>query len=136
MGRFSSGLALCWVLESRELNAARSAAVELNHLRDGSSSAVYPSVDFLSAMEDLHWSLSLLPAQLGIVAPISVGWLCSTTSCPAWCPWVPGCVAQLSFNPVPCLQTLPIIVFFSCVMSILYYLGVMQWLILKVGPHS
>uniref|UniRef100_A0A8C2SPC2 Sodium/nucleoside cotransporter n=1 Tax=Coturnix japonica TaxID=93934 RepID=A0A8C2SPC2_COTJA len=31
-------------------------------------------------------------------------------------------------------QSLPIIVFFSCVMSILYYLGVMQWLILKVGP--
>ncbi|KAF4804539.1 Sodium/nucleoside cotransporter 2 [Turdus rufiventris] len=28
-------------------------------------------------------------------------------------------------------QALPIIVFFSCVMSILYYLGVMQWLILK-----
>ncbi|NXQ43023.1 S28A2 protein, partial [Catharus fuscescens] len=30
-------------------------------------------------------------------------------------------------------QTLPIIVFFSCVMSILYYLGVMQWLILKIS---
>ncbi|KFV72836.1 Sodium/nucleoside cotransporter 2, partial [Dryobates pubescens] len=30
-------------------------------------------------------------------------------------------------------QTLPIIVFFSCVMSILYYLGVMQWIIVKVG---
>ncbi|NXE39866.1 S28A1 protein, partial [Ptilorrhoa leucosticta] len=29
--------------------------------------------------------------------------------------------------------TLPIIVFFSCVMSILYYLGVMQWLILKIS---
>ncbi|KAF2980435.1 hypothetical protein EK904_011239 [Melospiza melodia maxima] len=28
-------------------------------------------------------------------------------------------------------QSLPIIVFFSCVMSILYYLGVMQWIILK-----
>ncbi|GAB0193882.1 sodium/nucleoside cotransporter 1-like [Grus japonensis] len=33
-------------------------------------------------------------------------------------------------------QTLPIVVFFSCVMSILYYLGVMQWLIVKVGPHT
>ncbi|NXG16737.1 S28A1 protein, partial [Grallaria varia] len=30
-------------------------------------------------------------------------------------------------------QTLPIVVFFSCVMSILYYLGVMQWLILKIS---
>lgn len=55
---------------------------------------------------------------------------------PSLVPMGAGCVAQLCFNPVPCLQTLPIIVFFSCVMSILYYLGVMQWLILKVGPHS
>ncbi|XP_052528572.1 sodium/nucleoside cotransporter 1-like isoform X3 [Tympanuchus pallidicinctus] len=31
------------------------------------------------------------------------------------------------------IQSLPIIVFFSCVMSILYYLGVMQWLILKIS---
>ncbi|NWR85355.1 S28A1 protein, partial [Furnarius figulus] len=30
-------------------------------------------------------------------------------------------------------QTLPIVVFFSCVMSILYYLGIMQWLILKIS---
>ncbi|NXI68598.1 S28A1 protein, partial [Anseranas semipalmata] len=30
-------------------------------------------------------------------------------------------------------QALPIIVFFSCVMSILYYLGFMQWLILKIS---
>ncbi|KAJ6664115.1 hypothetical protein lerEdw1_008330 [Lerista edwardsae] len=30
-------------------------------------------------------------------------------------------------------QTLPIIVFFSCVMSVLYYLGVMQWVILKLS---
>ncbi|XP_063025367.1 sodium/nucleoside cotransporter 1-like [Melospiza melodia melodia] len=30
-------------------------------------------------------------------------------------------------------QSLPIIVFFSCVMSILYYLGVMQWIILKIS---
>ncbi|XP_074091427.1 sodium/nucleoside cotransporter 2-like isoform X2 [Macrotis lagotis] len=30
-------------------------------------------------------------------------------------------------------QVLPIIVFFSCVMSILYYLGLMQWLIMKVS---
>ncbi|KAG8516379.1 Sodium/nucleoside cotransporter 1 [Galemys pyrenaicus] len=31
-------------------------------------------------------------------------------------------------------QVLPIIVFFSCVMSVLYYLGLMQWVILKVSP--
>ncbi|XP_028926515.1 sodium/nucleoside cotransporter 2-like isoform X2 [Ornithorhynchus anatinus] len=30
-------------------------------------------------------------------------------------------------------QALPVIVFFSCVMSILYYVGLMQWLILKVA---
>uniref|UniRef100_F6Z964 Sodium/nucleoside cotransporter n=1 Tax=Monodelphis domestica TaxID=13616 RepID=F6Z964_MONDO len=30
-------------------------------------------------------------------------------------------------------QALPIIVFFSCVMSILYYLGLMQWVIVKVA---
>ncbi|XP_059533997.1 sodium/nucleoside cotransporter 1 isoform X1 [Myotis daubentonii] len=30
-------------------------------------------------------------------------------------------------------QVLPIIVFFSCVMSILYHLGLMQWLILKIA---
>ncbi|XP_065498290.1 sodium/nucleoside cotransporter 1-like [Caloenas nicobarica] len=30
-------------------------------------------------------------------------------------------------------QALPIIVFFSCMMSILYYLGIMQWLILKIS---
>ncbi|XP_066491550.1 sodium/nucleoside cotransporter 2-like [Tiliqua scincoides] len=30
-------------------------------------------------------------------------------------------------------QALPIIVFFSCVMSVLYYLGVMQWVILKLS---
>ncbi|NXG76854.1 S28A2 protein, partial [Baryphthengus martii] len=30
-------------------------------------------------------------------------------------------------------QTLPIVVFFSCVMSILYYLGVMQWIIVKIS---
>ncbi|KYO21461.1 sodium/nucleoside cotransporter 1 [Alligator mississippiensis] len=30
-------------------------------------------------------------------------------------------------------QALPIIVFFSCVMSILYYLGLMQWIILKIS---
>ncbi|XP_044516096.1 sodium/nucleoside cotransporter 1 [Gracilinanus agilis] len=30
-------------------------------------------------------------------------------------------------------QVLPIIIFFSCVMSILYYLGLMQWLILKIS---
>ncbi|XP_078056305.1 sodium/nucleoside cotransporter 1 [Mustelus asterias] len=30
-------------------------------------------------------------------------------------------------------QALPIVVFFSCVMSILYYVGVMQWLIIKIA---
>ncbi|XP_029872110.1 sodium/nucleoside cotransporter 2-like isoform X2 [Aquila chrysaetos chrysaetos] len=30
-------------------------------------------------------------------------------------------------------QALPIVVFFSCVMSILYYLGIMQWLIVKIS---
>ncbi|XP_038606253.1 sodium/nucleoside cotransporter 1-like [Tachyglossus aculeatus] len=30
-------------------------------------------------------------------------------------------------------QALPVIIFFSCLMSILYYLGLMQWLILKVS---
>ncbi|XP_074145637.1 sodium/nucleoside cotransporter 2 isoform X2 [Sminthopsis crassicaudata] len=30
-------------------------------------------------------------------------------------------------------QALPIIVFFSCVMSVLYYLGLMQWLIVKIA---
>ncbi|XP_074151406.1 sodium/nucleoside cotransporter 1 isoform X1 [Sminthopsis crassicaudata] len=30
-------------------------------------------------------------------------------------------------------QVLPIIIFFSCVMSIFYYMGLMQWLILKIS---
>ncbi|XP_010619432.1 sodium/nucleoside cotransporter 1 isoform X8 [Fukomys damarensis] len=30
-------------------------------------------------------------------------------------------------------QVLPIIVFFSCVMSVLYYMGLMQWVILKIA---
>ncbi|XP_075432182.1 sodium/nucleoside cotransporter 1-like isoform X2 [Ascaphus truei] len=30
-------------------------------------------------------------------------------------------------------QALPIVVFFSCVMSVLYYVGLMQWLILKIS---
>ncbi|XP_036591608.1 sodium/nucleoside cotransporter 1 [Trichosurus vulpecula] len=30
-------------------------------------------------------------------------------------------------------QVLPIVVFFSCVMSVLYYMGLMQWLILKIS---
>lgn len=30
-------------------------------------------------------------------------------------------------------QALPIVVFFSSIMSVLYFLGIMQWLILKVG---
>lgn len=32
-------------------------------------------------------------------------------------------------------QVLPIIVFFSCVMSVLYYVGLMQWVILKVSSQ-
>lgn len=51
-----------WVLESRELNAASFAAAELNQLKGGSPLALYPPMDLLSAMGDLHWSLSLLPA--------------------------------------------------------------------------
>lgn len=53
--------------------------------------------------------------------------------------WSPSDLDVLLSSPLtllPCLQTLPIVVFFSCVMSILYYLGVMQWLIVKVGPHT
>ncbi|XP_048185836.1 sodium/nucleoside cotransporter 1 isoform X5 [Perognathus longimembris pacificus] len=30
-------------------------------------------------------------------------------------------------------QVLPIIIFFSCVMSVLYYIGLMQWVILKIA---
>ncbi|MBN3307868.1 S28A1 protein, partial [Amia calva] len=30
-------------------------------------------------------------------------------------------------------QALPIVIFFSCVMSVLYYLGFMQWLIIKIA---
>lgn len=60
---------LCWVLESMELNAARFAAAELNQLKDGSLSALYPPVDLLSAMGDLRWSLSPLPAWPSVVAP-------------------------------------------------------------------
>nr|XP_034373464.1 sodium/nucleoside cotransporter 1 isoform X2 [Arvicanthis niloticus] len=30
-------------------------------------------------------------------------------------------------------QVLPIVIFFSCVMSVLYYLGLMQWVILKIA---
>ncbi|XP_068962048.1 sodium/nucleoside cotransporter 2 [Petaurus breviceps papuanus] len=36
-------------------------------------------------------------------------------------------------NDVFAFQSLPIIVFFSCVMSILYYLGLMQWVIVKIA---
>ncbi|XP_041034409.1 sodium/nucleoside cotransporter 1 [Carcharodon carcharias] len=36
-------------------------------------------------------------------------------------------------NGLFAFQALPIIVFFSCVMSILYYIGVMQWLIIKIA---
>ncbi|XP_037624633.1 sodium/nucleoside cotransporter 1 [Sebastes umbrosus] len=36
-------------------------------------------------------------------------------------------------NDIFAFQALPIVVFFSSVMSILYYLGIMQWLILKIS---
>uniref|UniRef100_A0A8C3FE41 Sodium/nucleoside cotransporter n=1 Tax=Chrysemys picta bellii TaxID=8478 RepID=A0A8C3FE41_CHRPI len=36
-------------------------------------------------------------------------------------------------NEAFAFQALPIVVFFSCVMSILYYAGLMQWLILKIS---
>ncbi|XP_072409254.1 sodium/nucleoside cotransporter 1, partial [Chiloscyllium punctatum] len=36
-------------------------------------------------------------------------------------------------NGLFAFQALPIVVFFSCVMSILYYLGAMQWLIIKIA---
>nr|XP_020865061.1 sodium/nucleoside cotransporter 2 isoform X2 [Phascolarctos cinereus] len=36
-------------------------------------------------------------------------------------------------NDVFAFQSLPIIVFFSCVMSIFYYLGLVQWIIVKIA---
>uniref|UniRef100_UPI00398E41C9 sodium/nucleoside cotransporter 1 n=1 Tax=Pristiophorus japonicus TaxID=55135 RepID=UPI00398E41C9 len=36
-------------------------------------------------------------------------------------------------NGIFAFQALPIVVFFSCVMSILYYVGAMQWLIIKIA---
>ncbi|GCB77845.1 hypothetical protein scyTo_0015722 [Scyliorhinus torazame] len=36
-------------------------------------------------------------------------------------------------NGLFAFQALPIIVFFSCVMSILYYIGAMQWVIIKIA---
>ncbi|XP_038640423.1 sodium/nucleoside cotransporter 1 [Scyliorhinus canicula] len=36
-------------------------------------------------------------------------------------------------NGLFAFQALPIVVFFSCVMSILYYVGVMQWVIIKIA---
>ncbi|XP_034640392.1 sodium/nucleoside cotransporter 1-like [Trachemys scripta elegans] len=36
-------------------------------------------------------------------------------------------------NEAFAFQALPIVVFFSCVMSVLYYAGLMQWLILKIS---
>ncbi|XP_015198884.2 sodium/nucleoside cotransporter 1 [Lepisosteus oculatus] len=36
-------------------------------------------------------------------------------------------------NQAFAFQALPIVVFFSCVMSVLYYLGLMQWLIVKIA---
>lgn len=57
-----------------------------------------------------------------------------------------GILPPICFNPEICAlswQVLPIIVFFSCAMSVLYYVGLMQWVIMKVssqgpgpGPHS
>ncbi|XP_036591592.1 sodium/nucleoside cotransporter 2 [Trichosurus vulpecula] len=36
-------------------------------------------------------------------------------------------------NDVFAFQALPVIIFFSCVMSVLYYLGLMQWVIVKIA---
>lgn len=41
----------------------------------------------------------------------------------------------LTWAPALSWQVLPIIVFFSCVMSVLYYVGLMQWVILKVSSQ-
>lgn len=38
---------------------------------------------------------------------------------------------------LPHTQVLPMVIFFSTVMSMLYYLGLMQWIIRKVpGPEG
>jgi len=52
----------CWVPGEHGVNAARFAAAELNQLKDESPSALYPPMDLFSAMRNMHWSLSLLPA--------------------------------------------------------------------------
>lgn len=46
----------------------------------------------------------------------------------------PG-VPSATHVPFPA-QVLPIIIFFSCVMSVLYYVGLMQWVILKVRQRG
>ncbi|XP_078541075.1 sodium/nucleoside cotransporter 2 [Lissotriton helveticus] len=40
---------------------------------------------------------------------------------------------QSLIKDVFAFQALPIVVFFSCVMSVLYFLGIMQWVILKIA---
>ncbi|XP_069078442.1 sodium/nucleoside cotransporter 1 [Pleurodeles waltl] len=40
---------------------------------------------------------------------------------------------QTLIKDVFAFQALPIVVFFSCVMSVLYFLGIMQWVILKIS---
>lgn len=46
----------------------------------------------------------------------------------------PHCTLTIVSHTLPpfLLQSLPIIIFFGCVMSILYYLGLVQWVIQKV----
>lgn len=46
----------------------------------------------------------------------------------------PSEVCDIHFMISP--QVLPIVVFFSSVMSVLYFLGIMQWLILKVKKQQ
>ncbi|XP_006877909.1 PREDICTED: sodium/nucleoside cotransporter 1-like [Chrysochloris asiatica] len=48
--------------------------------------------------------------------------------------WIPSTCLPLTW--VLCFlswKVLPIIIFFSCVMSVLYYVGLMQWVILKIA---
>lgn len=47
--------------------------------------------------------------------------------------WSPATRLPLTQGLCSSWQVLPIIVFFSCVMSVLYYVGLMQWVILKVS---
>lgn len=47
----------------------------------------------------------------------------------------PATCLPLTWAPALSWQVLPVIVFFSCVMSVLYYVGLMQWVILKVSSQ-